>query len=235
MCRWPHIQGTLKNQSRANLTEVTARSPGLRLRSRSPRSGQGRSAVGSCARWVPLPSGPSTHGGPAGVDPYQDVGGPTPKHSSSEPYECRTLPHVYWRDSSRHSIVIARRTTSLPRVPLISIVDDDQSVREATRSLVRSLGFAATTYPSAEEFLASDRVHETSCLITDVQMPGLSGVALQSRLIAHGRRMPVIFITASPDERVRAQAAEAGAVGYLGKPFDEDCLLACLDAALSHR
>jgi FixJ family two-component response regulator len=116
--------------------------------------------------------------------------------------------------------------------PLISIVDDDESIREATKGLVRSLGYQAATFASAEEFLQSDNVDNTSCLITDVQMPGLSGLDLQSWLIDRGVQMPTIFITAFPEEKTRLRALTAGAVGYLGKPFSEESLLKCLDAAL---
>ena len=97
--------------------------------------------------------------------------------------------------------------------PLISIVDDDESIREATKGLVRSLGYLAATFASAEEFLSSDRVEDTRCLITDVQMPGLSGVELQRRLIAQGRPMPTIFVTAFPDDRTRSRVLNAGAIG----------------------
>ena len=117
--------------------------------------------------------------------------------------------------------------------PLISIVDDDESIREATKGLVRSLGYLAATFASAEEFLSSDRVNDTHCLITDVQMPGLSGVELQRRLIAQGRPKPTIFVTASPDEKTRTRAMTAGAIGYLSKPFSEESLIACLDTALN--
>ena len=92
---------------------------------------------------------------------------------------------------------------------MISIVDDDASVREATRALVRSLGHRAAAFASAEEFLKSDRLHETSCLITDVQMPGMDGIALQDRLNAAGRHCPVIVVTASPDAGLRARALAA--------------------------
>jgi FixJ family two-component response regulator len=115
---------------------------------------------------------------------------------------------------------------------LISIVDDDESIRDATKGLVRSLGYQAMTFASAEEFLQSDSVDSTSCLITDVQMPGLSGIDLQSGLIARGVQMPTIFITAFPEEGTRLRAMKAGAVGYLGKPFSEESLLKCLDTAL---
>jgi FixJ family two-component response regulator len=123
----------------------------------------------------------------------------------------------------------------LPKVPVISIVDDDESVREATRGLVRSLGYAAAAFASAEEFLQSERLHDTSCLITDVQMPGLSGIELQSRLTAAGHRMPVIFVTAFPEERIRVRALEGGACGFLRKPFSDECLIGCLDKALGSR
>lgn len=122
----------------------------------------------------------------------------------------------------------------MSQVPVISIVDDDASVREATKGLVRSLGYQATAFGSAEEFLGSERVSETSCLIADVQMPGLNGLELQSRLAAAGHRTPVIFVTAFPEEGVRARALAAGAYGFLGKPFDEDKLLACLERALKN-
>jgi FixJ family two-component response regulator len=118
---------------------------------------------------------------------------------------------------------------------MISIVDDDPSVREATKALVRSLGHTAATFASAEEFLSSDRRHETSCLIADVQMPGMTGIELQCRLNAGGCRCPVIFVTASPDSRIRAQAFAAGAVGVLGKPFRDELLIECLDGALAGR
>jgi FixJ family two-component response regulator len=124
------------------------------------------------------------------------------------------------------------RTSELPKVPVISIVDDDASVREATRGLVRSLGYSAAAFASAEEFLESDRVDDTSCLITDVQMPGLSGIELQSRLAETGRRMPIIFVTAYPEERMRARALEGGACGFLSKPFRDECLIGCLNKAL---
>jgi FixJ family two-component response regulator len=116
--------------------------------------------------------------------------------------------------------------------PLISIVDDDEAIREATKGLVRSLGYQAATFSSAEEFLQSDSVDSTSCLIADVQMPGLSGIDLQRRLTARGNQTPTIFITAFPEERARGHVMKAGAVGYLGKPFSEESLVRCLDSAL---
>jgi FixJ family two-component response regulator len=120
----------------------------------------------------------------------------------------------------------------LPKVPVISIVDDDESVRESTKGLVRSLGYVAATFASAEEFLASDHLRECSCLITDIQMPGLSGVELQSRLIADGHNMPIIFMTAFPEERTRARVMQAGAVCFMSKPYSDERLIGCLDRAL---
>jgi len=93
---------------------------------------------------------------------------------------------------------------------MISIVDDDRSLREATKGLVRSFGYGADAFASAEEFLQSDRVNDTSCLILDVNMPGLSGIDLQKQLIAQGNRMPIIFITAAPEESTRDKALKAG-------------------------
>jgi FixJ family two-component response regulator len=119
----------------------------------------------------------------------------------------------------------------LRKVPVVSIVDDDESVREATTGLVRSFGYVAATFASAEEFLQSD-VRDTSCLISDVQMSGLSGVELQDRLNAAGHRVPIIFITAFPEERIRSRVLKAGACGFLAKPFSDDSLIECLDMAL---
>jgi FixJ family two-component response regulator len=128
----------------------------------------------------------------------------------------------------------AQRNTQLQQPPLISIVDDDQSVREAITSLVRSLGYDVVTFCSADDFLESGHVKVTACLITDVQMPGLSGVELYDRLIADGHRVPVIFVTAFPDERVRGRLLNDGAVGYLDKPFSEDRLIEHLNVALGN-
>lgn len=119
------------------------------------------------------------------------------------------------------------------KMPVIAIVDDDESFRRATTSFVRSLGYGAAVFDSAEAFLKSERVHDADCLITDIQMPGMTGVELQGRLIAEGHRLPVIFITAFPEVNARAQAIAAGAIGFLTKPFDDQGLIACLNAALS--
>src|SRR5579864_8999529 len=106
-------------------------------------------------------------------------------------------------------------------VAMISIVDDDPFVRQAINNLVRSLGYKAATFSSAEDFLQSGSIRESIGLISDVQMPGLSGIDLQRVLIARGNHMPLIFITAYFDERIRQSAMDAGAIGYLRKPFDE--------------
>ena len=138
-------------------------------------------------------------------------------------------------DSAALGLCGKQRNRTLGRACLISIVDDDASVREATEALVRSLGLPAATFASAEEFLNSDRLRDTACLITDVQMPGMSGLELQRRLGAEGHRFPVIVLTASPEAKVRARALAAGAFGFLGKPFSDDTLIACLDGALAAR
>jgi FixJ family two-component response regulator len=117
---------------------------------------------------------------------------------------------------------------------MISIVDDDESVRESTKALVRSLGYGARVFASAEEFLSSN-VDDTACLILDVQMKGLSGVGLQERLIAQGWRTPIIFVTAFPDEKIRDHALKSGAVGFLSKPCSDEKLMQCLDTALTRR
>ena len=120
----------------------------------------------------------------------------------------------------------------MPRIPVISIIDDDASVRVATNRLVRSLGYAAHSFASADGFLQSPHVNETTCVIADIQMPGMSGIELQSRLIAKGRSVPMIFITAFPEESIRSRALKAGAVCFLSKPFDGAILIECIDVAL---
>ena len=118
------------------------------------------------------------------------------------------------------------------QVPVISIIDDDASVRLATNRLVRSLGYITHAFASADEFLRSPQVNATSCVIADIHMPGMDGVQLQRHLRAQGSRLPIIFITAFPDESIRARALEGGAVCFLAKPFDATTLIKCLDDAL---
>ena len=116
--------------------------------------------------------------------------------------------------------------------PLIAIVDDDESVRAATKSLMRSLGFLAESFPSAEDFLASPHVNRTACLLADVHMPGMSGLDLHRRLAAAGASIPTILITAYPDDAMRARALKDGVISYLTKPCDEEDLLRWIRSAL---
>ena len=116
--------------------------------------------------------------------------------------------------------------------PLISVVDDDDSVRESLGGLIRSVGFAVKAFASAEEFLTSDRLPDTDCLILDVRMPGMNGLELQRQLAASHMSIPVIFITAHGDEETRVRALNGGAVDYLLKPFSEEALLNAINTAL---
>jgi len=116
---------------------------------------------------------------------------------------------------------------------VISIIDDDTSFRRATTRLIHSLGHPVASFASAEEFLQSGRLDDTACLVSDVHMPGMSGVELQSRLRAEGRRLPVIFITAYPESSALKEALASGAVGLLNKPFSDDDLISCIDQALA--
>ena len=117
---------------------------------------------------------------------------------------------------------------------IVMIVDDDDSIRKAVRRLMKSYGFAVETFASAEEFLGSDRLAKTSCLILDIHMPGMNGLELQKRLVASGSVVPIIFITAFTDDSARAQAMNAGAAGYLAKPFSDDELLSCIHSVLEN-
>ena len=119
--------------------------------------------------------------------------------------------------------------------PLISFVDDDDSIRESLGGLIRSVGFAVKAFASAEEFLTSDRLPDTDCLILDVRMPGMNGLELQRRLAASHMSIPVIFITAHGDEETRVRALNGGAVDYLLKPFSEEALLNAINTALKTR
>lgn len=117
--------------------------------------------------------------------------------------------------------------------PLISVVDNDDSVCQATGRLVKSLGFTAEVFSCVEDFLKSDRLHDTSCLILDVHMPGITGIQLQTFLTAAGYRIPIIFVTASADEKIRARALQAGAVDFLRKPYGDRDLLSAIHSALN--
>ena len=114
---------------------------------------------------------------------------------------------------------------------LVSVVDDDESVRESLPDLLREFGFAAQAFSSAEEFLASDCVGETRCLILDIAMPGMSGPDLQRELSRRGQEIPIIFITAQADETVRTRLLEQGAVECLFKPFSDTALFEALNDA----
>ena len=118
---------------------------------------------------------------------------------------------------------------------LISVVDDDESVRRTTKLLIESFGYRAAVYESAEVFLRSRKLHDTLCLIVDVQMPGISGLELQSQLAAKDCSIPIIFITAYRNETSRQQAMQAGAVAFLDKPFSDEQLLKNIRSALKHR
>jgi FixJ family two-component response regulator len=123
----------------------------------------------------------------------------------------------------------------MPRKVVVSIVDDDPSVRDGTVDLLNALGYVAEAFDSALDFLNANRCHGTSCLIVDVQLPGMTGLELHENLVASGRTIPTIVVTAFPDERDRARALRAGVSFYLPKPFEPDELIACVRAALARR
>jgi FixJ family two-component response regulator len=118
------------------------------------------------------------------------------------------------------------------KTQLIAVVDDDESVRTAVRGVLTSVGLKARSFASAAGFLDSGQRSDTACLIIDIQMPGTTGLELQSRLAEENSRLPIIFITAYGDTKMRMQAMRAGAVEFLGKPFDDDVLLKSVRAAL---
>ena len=119
----------------------------------------------------------------------------------------------------------------MPGGPLISIVDDDEALRNSLDDLVQSIGFRTQGFPSAEAFLSSNHARDTACLILDVRMPGMNGLDLQRRIVVTGWRIPIIFITSHADDNARARALEAGAVAFLHKPFREEELLRAIDTA----
>ena len=134
------------------------------------------------------------------------------------------VPHCFVMES--------RQGTSATERPLISVVDDDVSVRESLPDLVREFGFAARGFSSAEEFLSSDCVDQTRCLILDVFMPGMTGPDLQRELKLRQQQIPIVFMTAKKNETVRLQVLEQGAVECLFKPFSDTALLEAINAAL---
>lgn len=113
--------------------------------------------------------------------------------------------------------------------PLVAIVDDDELFRRSVERLVRSAGFRAETFGSAEDFLALGHLNGTACAILDMQLPGMSGLDLQHRLIGESRPMPIVFVSAHEDAVMRANALRAGAIAFLQKPFDDSTLLDALD------
>jgi FixJ family two-component response regulator len=122
----------------------------------------------------------------------------------------------------------------MPGVPLISIVDDDDALRNSLDDLIRSIGFRAQGFPSAEAFLSSTQARDTACLILDVRMPGMNGLDLQRQIVATKWTVPIIFITSPADDDARGRALQTGAVAFLYKPFREQELLNAIDAALKH-
>ena len=117
---------------------------------------------------------------------------------------------------------------------MISIIDDDEFMLDAVKNLVRSLGYKAAVFSSAEDYLRSEHVRDSACVISDLQMPGMSGADLQDRLITDGLCTPMIFMTAYFDEEVRRRVLDCGAFGVLSKPFDDECLIKCIDEALKN-
>ncbi len=121
--------------------------------------------------------------------------------------------------------------TVIVKRPLVSVVDDDESVRESLPDLLRELGYSVRAFSSAEEFLASDCVGESRCLILDIAMPGMTGPDLQQELTVRGQEIPIVFVTAQADEFVRQRLLEQGAVECLFKPFSDTALIEALNAA----
>jgi FixJ family two-component response regulator len=118
------------------------------------------------------------------------------------------------------------------KAKMVAIVDDDDLMRTALQGLLKAAGLLARAFPSAEDFLRSGEQHQTACLIADIRMPGISGLELQAKLNAERCRLPIIFITAHGDEKMRMQALRLGAVEFLTKPFDDEVLIESVRAAL---
>jgi CheY-like chemotaxis protein len=136
------------------------------------------------------------------------------------------------RSMAHYFVMELLRGRSGKERPLLSVVDDDESMRESLPDLINEFGFAARAFSSAEEFLSSGSVDETSCLILDIAMPGMSGPELYQELKRRGEEIPTIFITAQKDETIRARVLEQGAAGFLLKPFSDASLLAAIKSAL---
>jgi len=123
-------------------------------------------------------------------------------------------------------------TETKPR--LVAVLDDDELMRSALQGLLKAVGLPSQAFASAEEFLSSGQQHQIACLIADIRMPGMSGLELQAELNTEGCRIPIIFITAHGDEKMRMQALRAGAVEFLAKPFDDEVLLERVRAAFEN-
>ena len=126
----------------------------------------------------------------------------------------------------------SQKETSITARSLVSVVDDDESVRESLPDLLREFGFAAISFSSAEEFLSSDSVDETQCLVLDIAMPGMSGLDLQQQLEQSGQRIPIVFMTAHKDQAIQSRAFKHGAASLLLKPFSDTALFEAVKAAL---
>jgi FixJ family two-component response regulator len=131
-----------------------------------------------------------------------------------------------------HSVMKSIKDRSGSEPPLLSVVDDDESMRESLPDLIKEFGFAARAFSSAEDFLSSGAADETNCLILDIAMPGMSGPELHQELKRRGKKIPTIFITGQKDEAVRTRVLEQGAAGFLLKPFNDTALLAAIKSAL---
>jgi FixJ family two-component response regulator len=129
---------------------------------------------------------------------------------------------------------MSEQEEAMPRIPLISIVDDDDALRRSLDNLIRSAGFRAGVFSSAETFLKSNQLRETDCLLLDVRIPGMNGLELQHQLAAANSGVPIIIMTAHESGNERKQALAAGAVAFLNKPFDEEDLLNAIDKALKN-
>jgi FixJ family two-component response regulator len=151
------------------------------------------------------------------------------RHQAKNNTKVQWTPFVEWRIVF---VMESHQGKSVTELPLLSVVDDDESVRESLPDLLREFGFAARAFSSAEEFLSSDSVGQTKCLILDVAMPGMTGLDLQQELRRRGQEIPVIFITAQKDEAIRNRALKQGAVKFLYKPFSDTALLEALNAVV---
>ena len=141
-----------------------------------------------------------------------------------------TVPQIpFDSPATRDALLECTMTKTLP---VVFVVDDDKSVRQAMKRLMKSVGFLVETFPAAEDFLISGRQDVPDCLILDVRMPGRSGLELQAELAASGSMVPIIFISAHEDEEAHSRAMRAGAVAFLQKPFEEQALLEALHEAM---